>query len=1294
MAPTHFIRRRIGRKSQNNLRRASKKFGQRSLAARHVELGFEPLEGRWMLSASPILTVVPSQVANEGSPLVIANLGAFTDVVEGTAGGSAIGLNPANFASLGAFNPAANVQINTSTLAVSGGFSGTGTTVNANIGYGTFQIAVFDFSSFNLPAGITITATGSRPLALLSQGNMTISGIIDVSATSDAGFNAQRIAGPGGGDGGLGNSSSQAYNGNPAAGAPANSAGQFASGGGTGGGFGGQGGGAAVIGSPFPSTNGGLPYANLAVAIQGGSGGATAGTGAFNFIAGGGGGGGGIELGATGTFTNTGQVLANGGAGKDGVFQSFVGGGGGGAGGGILIHATDVFQNGILSANGGKGGNTAEGGGGGGGGAITIAHSASGTFNNMGGTESAQGGAAGISLGGAGQPGVINIVAQNTAVPVIETYNYTINWGDGSPTDAGTAMIDSAGVNIGDIVQGSFDGSHTYADDGVYTVTATITGSAGGTDTKTFIVNTANVAPTLVLSGALDVDEGSPYTLTLSSFDPGTDTISHWTINWGDGSLPEVVAGNPSSVTHTFADGPDSYAISATATDEDATHSAGNSIAVAVHNVAPTLTISGASDVNEGSSYTLNLSASDVGDDTITSWTINWGDGSLPELVAGSPSSVTHTYADGDDSYSITAMAEDEDGSFAASGTVSVTVHNIAPSLAVANGSVTVNEGQTATNSGTFGDVPADSVSLVASIGIVSGSAGAWTWSYNAEDDLPTTVITITASDGDGGSTNVTFDLTVNNLNPTLTVNNGSVTVDEGQSAANSGTFGDVPADTVTLAASIGTVNGAAGAWTWSYAAADNAPTQTVTITATDEDGGSTSVTFHLTINNVNPTLTQNNTSLTVDEGQTATNSGTFSDVPADTVTLVASIGTVTGSAGNWTWSYGTTDNAPTQTVTITASDEDGGSASVSFDLTVNNVAPTVNPGGPYLTFDDVPITLTGSATDPAGPADSLMYAWDLDGDEIFGETGSGAARGDEAGPNVTFNPAGLPTSIQTVKLQVSDDDGGVTVATTTIQVINTGTIAVGGVLYIVGGNSNDIVLITQSSGTISVSATFNSNNPQTFSAAAITDIQVRMRGGNDIVLTPPGVIETMTIDGGSGNDLLTGGGARNVIVGGTGNDTLYAAAGDDILLGGDGNDDLFGGDGNDVLVGGNGNDILNGGNGRDVIIGSQDNDKLNGGADEDVLIGGYTSYDSNVNVLDEIMAIWGSSESFSSRVATLSSSGGRLEAGVTVFDDDDHDTLMGDAGRDLYFGDNNPADHVQDSISLQAMQDQLIGVT
>jgi len=102
-----------------------------------------------------------------------------------------------------------------------------------------------------------------------------------------------------------------------------------------------------------------------------------------------------------------------------------------------------------------------------------------------------------------------------------------------------------------------------------------------------------DVAPTLAISGAANVNEGASYTLNLSSLDPGADTVNQWTVNWGDGI--EVVSGNPTSVAHTYADGDANYTISATATDEDGTYAAGNTVAVAVHNVAPTLVLSGAS---------------------------------------------------------------------------------------------------------------------------------------------------------------------------------------------------------------------------------------------------------------------------------------------------------------------------------------------------------------------------------------------------------------------------------------------------------------------------------------------------------------------------------------------------------------------------------------------------------------------------------------------------------------------------------------------------------------------------
>src|SRR5439155_523351 len=131
---------------------------------------------------------------------------------------------------------------------------------------------------------------------------------------------------------------------------------------------------------------------------------------------------------------------------------------------------------------------------------------------------------------------------------------------------------------------------------------------------NTVSVTVNNVAPTLSLSGNAAVNEASPYTLWLGASDPGQDTISKWTVSWGDGSV-QTVSGNPPSVTHVYADGSSDYSILVSATDEDGTHDLGVPLAVHVNNVAPALALSGAGSVNEGSAYTLGLSASDPGQD-------------------------------------------------------------------------------------------------------------------------------------------------------------------------------------------------------------------------------------------------------------------------------------------------------------------------------------------------------------------------------------------------------------------------------------------------------------------------------------------------------------------------------------------------------------------------------------------------------------------------------------------------------------------------------------------------------
>lgn len=130
----------------------------------------------------------------------------------------------------------------------------------------------------------------------------------------------------------------------------------------------------------------------------------------------------------------------------------------------------------------------------------------------------------------------------------------------------------------------------------------------------------------------------------------------------------------------------------------------------------------------------------------------------------------------------------------------------------------------------------------------------------------------------------------------------------------------------------------------WSFDTSDGPDdSQIVTITATDSDGAVSSVKFQLTVHNVAPTVEVDEEFVTVNEGTQAANSGTFGDAGNDTVPITASVGTVTqnDNTGIWTWSFDAT-NSPdgSQLITITATDSDGAVSFVTFEMTINNVAP------------------------------------------------------------------------------------------------------------------------------------------------------------------------------------------------------------------------------------------------------------------------------------------------------------------------------------------------------------------
>jgi hypothetical protein len=87
--------------------------------------------------------------------------------------------------------------------------------------------------------------------------------------------------------------------------------------------------------------------------------------------------------------------------------------------------------------------------------------------------------------------------------------------------------------------------------------------------------------PTFVVSGAPSVTQGATYTLHLSSNDPHR-TVTSWSINWGDGSPAQVIAGNPATITHSYGAAAGNYTVSATGSDDAAGTYASNSMGLTV----------------------------------------------------------------------------------------------------------------------------------------------------------------------------------------------------------------------------------------------------------------------------------------------------------------------------------------------------------------------------------------------------------------------------------------------------------------------------------------------------------------------------------------------------------------------------------------------------------------------------------------------------------------------------------------------------------------------------------------
>lgn len=622
----------------------------------------------------------------------------------------------------------------------------------------------------------------------------------------------------------------------------------------------------------------------------------------------------------------------------------------------------------------------------------------------------------------------VDLEATVTDPDVLDSHRATIDWG-------GVARPERAVVR-----NGSISDSHFYKDDGTYTVEVCVTDEAGEKDCDSFVVTVENAPPIVDAGSNRTIEPGEGVQLGPATFtDRGVLDSHNATVDWDDGTGTEAglvsEAGPTGAVTvgsHGYPD-PGNYTVTVTVVDDDGA-SGQDSFVVRVNESEEELDV-----LADNSSVTVP-----EGDTATNSGTVT-GVGSAEVSLSASVGTVSmegsgtwnwsYETSDGpDDSQSVTITATTDAGA-TASATFDLQVENVPPSVTTDAETVVVDEGETATITGTVVDPGNDTITLSASVGTIRKTDdGSWNWAFDTSDGPDESqTVTITAIDDEGATDETSFDLTVRNVPPSVTPESDSVTVDEGQTATNTGTVTDPGNDTVNLSVSAGTITKEDdGSWAWSFETEDGPDdSQEVVVNATDEDGDSTETTFDLTVNNVPPTVSADADEVTVDEGDVATNTGTYSDPGADEVTLSASVGSVTKhDDGSWNWSFETIDGPDqSQTVTITAEDDDGGINQTVFDLTVRNVPPTVSATGDEINESES-ATVTGTFSDP-GTVDT--HTAEID----WGDGTVEAIEVDQTNRSLTASHVYGDDGNYSVNVTVMDDDGGAGSNTIVVSVSN-----------------------------------------------------------------------------------------------------------------------------------------------------------------------------------------------------------------------------------------------------------------
>ena len=400
-----------------------------------------------------------------------------------------------------------------------------------------------------------------------------------------------------------------------------------------------------------------------------------------------------------------------------------------------------------------------------------------------------------------------------------------------------------------------------------------------------------------------------------------------------------------------------------------------------------------------GLTASFDASASTDADGTITAYDWDFGDGET-----GTGATPQHVYAAGGDFTVELTVTDDRGGVHTASEVVTAVAPNVAPvaSFATTIDGLDVEFDASASNDsdGTIADYAWDFGDGTTATGAAA------THRFAADGTYP---VALTVTDDDGETTTATMNVTVTNLPPvadfTSSANGLAVEFDGSTSSDADGSVAEYAWDfgDGTTAATVNPAHTFAASGTFE-----------VTLTVTDDQGATDELMREVTVNTINSlptasfTSTADGLAVTFDATASVDDDGTIEEFDWD----FGDGTTGTGATVEHTYADG-----DTYTVTLTVTDNRGGVNSMTDEFTVmpNNALPTA---AFTSTVDELNAAFDAStSTDTDGTISG--YAWD------FGD--------DTTATGVTANHEYAVAGEYTVTLTVTDDDGGVDVATAVV---------------------------------------------------------------------------------------------------------------------------------------------------------------------------------------------------------------------------------------------------------------------